>query len=456
MNETIQKLDSKIAIYRSKQPIDANVELKLERKFRLEFNFNSNHLEGNTLTYNETELLLIFEQTMGSHIMREYEEMKAHDVALQMIKKWALDKERPLTELSIKNLNEIILVKPFWKDAITSSGQKTRREIKVGDYKEHPNSVRLSSGEIFEYASVTETPILMGELIEWLREEENKNELHPVALAALLHYKFVRIHPFDDGNGRISRLLMNYILFKNNLPPVIIKSREKSKYLSALNQADTGNINAFINFIANELNWSLDLSIRAAEGKNIDEPDDLEKEIEIWKKKAATKKIDLPHRNDEIIYNLYNKNFKELFEQFIIRHHQFFELFNNATTKGIINNRGQSGMEFLNNEIEKIVLNQNAHFVDLSEVPEEKNVSDSIKNIRINILLSEYKFNEKNPFSISSEINIIFHTYQYEIRFNSQKLEKHYNEHITKEEFDLILVSSIKYIFSKIKEMAND
>lgn len=140
-------------------PMKAEYQQRLVKTFRLEFNYNSNHLEGNTLTYGETELLLIFDRTTGNHELREYEEMKGHDVAYEMIKELA-----------------------------------------------------------------AETPIKMGELIEWLREEEEKKDMHPVVLASLLHYNFVRIHPFDDGNGRLSRLLMNYILFKHGLPPVVIKS----------------------------------------------------------------------------------------------------------------------------------------------------------------------------------------------------------------------------------------
>jgi len=82
--------------------------------------------------------------------MHEYEEMKAHDVAYHLLEEWALEKEWPLTEQNIKNLNEIILVRPYWKDAITPDGQNTGRQILVGDYKHYPNSVRLPNGEIFK------------------------------------------------------------------------------------------------------------------------------------------------------------------------------------------------------------------------------------------------------------------------------------------------------------------
>ena len=200
---------------------------KLNKKFRLEFNYNSNHLEGNTLTYSETELLLFFDKTDGSHELRELEEMKAHDVAYKIIQDWAKDNEHPLTETYIKQLNEIILVRPFWKESETLYGQATRRQIKVGQYKEYPNSVRLQNGEMFEYASPTDTPIKMNELIQWYNTEIEKDELHPITLAALLHYKFVLIHPFDDGNGRISRLLMNYVLIKKNYPQLLLKLPKK-------------------------------------------------------------------------------------------------------------------------------------------------------------------------------------------------------------------------------------
>ena len=214
MNDIIQHINSLVEDLQGLQPLKPEFQRKLDKKFRLEFNYNSNHLEGNTLTYGETELLLIFDQTKGNHTLREYEEMQAHDVALRLVQQLARDQEQPISEADIKELNKIILVRPFWKDAITPDGQQTRRQITVGEYKKYPNSVRLANGELFEYVSPTDTPIKMGELIRWFREECTKREMHPLELAALLHYKFVLIHPFDDGNGRISRLLMNYVLLK--------------------------------------------------------------------------------------------------------------------------------------------------------------------------------------------------------------------------------------------------
>jgi Fic family protein len=268
------------------QPIAEDRKKTLDKKFRLEFNYNSNHLEGNTLTYNETELLLFFAQTTAiGHEYREYQEMKAHDLAFTFIQDWALDKERPLVEADIKELNRIILVESFWKEAITPDGQATRKFIQIGDNKKFSNWVQLSNGEVFEYTKPEDTRIEMGELIAWLRAEQGENKLHAVELAALFHYRFVRIHPFDDGNGRISRLLMNYILLGANLPPVIIKSHDKKNYLRSLREADAGNPEAMIDYISIQLLWSMEMSIKAAKGESVNEPGDLDKKMTVLKQK---------------------------------------------------------------------------------------------------------------------------------------------------------------------------
>ena len=270
-------IDQLSATYHNLLPMSPENQRRWDKKVRLEFNYNSNHIEGNTLTYGDTQLLLLFGETHGSRPMRDYEEMKAHDVAFQKIKEWAADTDMPLTEKDIRELNQIILVQPFWKDAITPEGQPTRRQITVGSYKTQPNSVRLPNGELFEYTAPQEVPIQMQALMEWYRDEQTT--LHPVTLAAMFHYKFVCIHPFDDGNGRVSRLLMNYVLLAHKLPPVVIKSSDKQNYLHALHLADTGQYEAFIRYIAQQVVSSLEMAIKAAKGESIEEPDDLDKEI---------------------------------------------------------------------------------------------------------------------------------------------------------------------------------
>ncbi|BAU54737.1 Fic family protein [Mucilaginibacter gotjawali] len=333
MKHNLDIVDELYATLNTLQPLEPEDKSRLDKKFRLEFNYNSNHIEGNTLTYGETELLLLFDDTIGNHSMREYEETKAHDIAFRFVEELAKDIERPLTEQIIKNLNEVILVRPYWKDALTPDGQNTRREIKVGNYKEYPNSVRLQNGEIFEYASPVETPILMQELINWFRDEEHA--LHPVTLATILHYKFVRIHPFDDGNGRLSRLLMNYVLLKNNYPPVIIKSSDKNNYLRALHLADIGDYGPLINYVAEQVVWSLKTAIKAARGESLEDEDDFVKEIELIKRKASSKNIP---KSPGIVYNTFKLIDTKLWNTVLNTLTYFDTLFNETKNIHSVNN----------------------------------------------------------------------------------------------------------------------
>ncbi len=453
MEATIKTIDKLVATLQELQPLKPEYQQKLDKKIRLEFNYNSNHIEGNTLTYGETELLLIFDKTTGNHELREYEEMKSHDVAFGLIKEWAADKERPLSEMALKNLHQVLLVRPFWKEAMTADGQPTRRLIKVGTYKEHPNSVRLQSGEMFHYASPEETPIQMGELVDWFRTEEEKGELHPVALAALLHYKFVRIHPFDDGNGRLSRLLMNYVLLKNNLPPVVIKTMDKKNYLFALNQADAGDLDAFIKYIATQAIWSIELSIKAATGETLEEADDLQKEIAIWKRSAVTQKVSALHRNDDLVYDLYgNGGIREMFENFAQLHQQFFDMFYKHDFNSYKNNGGRAGLDWLDEEVNKIVLKPHPVFYEAGETPEVIQVDDTYRNVWVGINLQEYKYNENNPFNIQSNLRADFEPYKYQIKYNNKMLvEKNYDEYLSSEERKQIVTDCVKDVFAQIK-----
>lgn len=299
MQEVLQHIASLQTTLADMLPMKREAEELLAKKFRLEFNYNSNHIEGNTLTYGQTELLLIFEKTDTGHEVRELDEMKGHDVAYKLLQDWAADPAHRMTERDVRELNQIILVRPFWKEALTPDGQSTRRLIEVGTYKKHPNSVRLQNGEMYHYTSPTDTPMEMEKLFVWLNKELDNPQLHPVQLAAMLHYKFVCIHPFDDGNGRLSRLLMNYIFLKFGYPPVIVKSKDKKNYLLVLNAADTGNLEAFVKYIAEQLVWSLELKTKAARGERLEEPDDLDKEIALLSKSLSAdenvlnKKVDL-------------------------------------------------------------------------------------------------------------------------------------------------------------------
>jgi len=223
------------------QPLNEKLERYINQQFMIDFNYNSNHLEGNTLTYGQTKLLLLFGDTIGNASIQDYEEMKAHNVGLELMKVEAKDRNRMLSEHFIRELNQTILVRDFYK---TSRDGDYRYKINVGVYKTRPNSVITPTGEMFDYASPEETPALMSDLVEWYRNQEQRGKLKVEELAALFHYRYIRIHPFEDGNGRIARLLVNYIFLRHNYPMLVVRSDDRSNYLKILRQCDllTGKI----------------------------------------------------------------------------------------------------------------------------------------------------------------------------------------------------------------------
>ena len=266
INRSIEDLNRQ---WRSLQPLKPEDYQRLWRKIRLEWNYNSNRIEGNTLTYDETELLLFQDRAEGDHLMRDYEEMKAHDLAVEKVREFAGDKERHLTEADIRNLNRLILKEPFWKEAETLDGQLTRKQIFPGEYKTHPNHVRTARGEIFKFAIPQEVPGKMQELTEWFKESIESPPASIASFLAELHHRFIIIHPFDDGNGRIVRLLLNYVLIRLGYPPFVIESRDKDNYFAILQKADTGNMDALIIYLGRTLVSWLEIGIRAAEGKEL-------------------------------------------------------------------------------------------------------------------------------------------------------------------------------------------
>ena len=280
--ERLPDLDSRIRTWRDVgQRIRTDDNDRLWKKLKLEWNYNSNHIEGNTLTYHETELLLIFGRTSGGHPMRDYEEMKAHDVAIDHIRKLALE-ERELSEVDIRQLNEIILKEPFWAPAVTPDGQSTRKRIVPGEYKSDPNHVRTPTGVLHRFAEPSDTPSLMA---EWTRDFRRNMTRCAYPLPLFLagsHHRFLDIHPFDDGNGRTARLLVNYALLRLLLPPIVIRTEHRDRYIEGLENADLGNIMPLATFMTENIQWTLDLAIRAANGESVEHASDIDKELEIF------------------------------------------------------------------------------------------------------------------------------------------------------------------------------
>ena len=439
MKELLEHIESLKKEFAKLQPLSTENQQRLDKKFRLEWNYNSNHIEGNTLTYGETELLLYQGDTKGQHEVREFDEMRGHDIALKLIQDLANDTERGLTEVFIRQVNKVILKEPFYKEGKTPDGQSTRKLIKIGEYKSLSNHVQLVTGEMFYYATPEETPAKMFDLMNWYEDTLLNKDLHSAEIAAELHYKFVCIHPFDDGNGRISRLLMNYHLIKNGYPPVIIKTGDKKKYLFALHEADTGNLDAFRNYIAEQLVWSYEISIKAAKGESIDELGDWEKKVEVLKKKTSSSNSISPQKSKEVLEDVINFSFLPLIESVYKKLTPLYELYVDSHFWLRINGKASESIihDF------KELLNPKIYLED--------NLFTFFYGHRLNSFLR----NGARLFHSSYQFTFTFLDDGYTIYYTNEadkNIEKRYGEYLTKSEIENIENGIAEIIYGQIEQ----
>jgi len=195
-----------------------SIEEKELETFAIKFTYATNKIEGSTLTHRETALLLEKGISPARRPIEDVKETELH--------------RKVFYEMLDYKLNITIATVLYWHKELF---QQTKKD-KAGRTRKYDVGI---SGSKFVPPHAIELDILLREFFEWYNQ--NKNKLHPVHLAALIHLKFVTIHPFGDGNGRISRILMNYVLNKKKFPMLIISYSERNSYYNALERSQLGN-----------------------------------------------------------------------------------------------------------------------------------------------------------------------------------------------------------------------
>lgn len=237
------RIDGKLHRLNKFRPLPVSVVKKLKEQFEIELTYNSNAIEGNSLTLKETYLVINEGITIKGKPLKDHLEAKNHQEALdylyELIEK---DKHNTFSENLIRSLNQIV--------------QQNIDKEWAGRYR---NSGVIIGGADHKPPEAIEVPGLMSKLIKWY---SNNKELHPVELASIIHHKLVNIHPFFDGNGRTSRLVMNIILMQSGFPLVVILKNDRQRYYKALASADKGNYSLFVNFIARAVERTLDIYLK--------------------------------------------------------------------------------------------------------------------------------------------------------------------------------------------------
>ena len=223
--DEVDKLKEKLA---SKRPIPKETLKSLKETINLEWTYNSNGIEGNTLTLRETQVVLEG-ITVGGKSIKEHLEAINHEKAILYLDELVKDKQ-PITEWNIKNIHQLIL--------------KEIDNENAGRYRKENVTIKGATHIPPDYIKI---PELMEKLI---LNYEIWDKYHPIIQAALLHGELVKIHPFVDGNGRTSRLIMNLDLMNHGYNPVIIKKEDRLEYYEALDKAHTtGNYTDFVKLI---------------------------------------------------------------------------------------------------------------------------------------------------------------------------------------------------------------
>ncbi|MBI5065662.1 Fic family protein [Candidatus Woesearchaeota archaeon] len=216
----------------------------LKEKWDIEYIYNSTAIEGNTLSLNETKLVLEEGITIGGKSLREHLDVSNQKEAIKFVEDFVKDRAKKIAEQNVLFLHKLTLkgISDYW----------------AGRYKESQNRIL---GSKLKTTPPYRVRYEMQELV--YKINQNPQKLDPILLASFAHHELVRIHPFVDGNGRTARLLTNLILIKNGYPPIIIRNNERKKYFSALERAHSGDLKPFANFIAQKVDEALTVYINA-------------------------------------------------------------------------------------------------------------------------------------------------------------------------------------------------
>lgn len=281
ITEKLNKVDELKAKLDGYGQLAPDVLKRINYKFRLDWNYYSNSMEGNTLTKDETRSIMIGNITIHGKPIRDVLEMRGHDQAITDILKIGKG-ELNISEKRIKDIHRAIMHEESDED-----------KAKIGNWKTVDNYIYTYKNERFDFTGPNEVQEQMHSLINWLAAENDKQgkkgAMHPVVLAIEFHLRYLTIHPFYDGNGRTARIFMNLILISKGYPPLVIKGSEKKQYYQYLGdiQAYGGGRDFYYDFMLDLLIRSMELVDTAINGGDIEEDEDIDKRIQLLRNRLS-------------------------------------------------------------------------------------------------------------------------------------------------------------------------
>lgn len=237
-HDIYQRIIEKKRKLNSLRPLSKSLVGRLRDQIIIEWTYNSNAIEGTTLSLKETRLILEQGLTIKGKSLKEHFEAKNHKDAILFVEDLVKERKFKISQLLIRQIHQLVMkeVDDEW------AGKYREVEVKI-------------TGTNFVPPDPVAVPVKMRQFEQWLQDKKNNQDL--IDYSALAHYKLVNIHPFIDGNGRTARLIMNLILMNQGFPPTVILKNDRQKYYQTLDLAHKGKIEPFVDFIGRNVERSL-------------------------------------------------------------------------------------------------------------------------------------------------------------------------------------------------------
>lgn len=396
------------------QKIDAHgvlsteVKKKINYKFRLDWNYYSNSMEGNTLTMDETRSVMVGNINIENKPIKDLLEMTGHDKVITEILRIGKGEIR-LSEARIKEIHKGIMHEENDAD-----------KKKIGVWKTVPNYIINYKKERFDFVSPADVPEKIHSLLDKtnaaidLIKKKKKGAPHPLDVALQFHLDYVLIHPFYDGNGRTARLLTNLLLISFGYPPFWVKTNERdiyNQYIADI-QGYGGKPNLIFEYTADMIIRSQQIVLDAIVGKEIEEPDDMDKKLALLEQELATIDPNEEVKKEfgkEVLFEIFRTWFTQLMNE-LIPSIQKFNKFFTGTRHWISISDGIGSVQFVNESSTEILAS-----LELELLKNEDRITYHDIKIDLQTAYGTFKKGGLNSFGCNYGFEIKFDKIKYDV-----------------------------------------
>ena len=334
VTEKLAEIDRRQQAIERIGPLANQVKQRINYRFRLDWNYYSNRMEGGTLTREETRSIMVGNLDVHRKPIKDVIEMNGHDRVVRELLRIGSGEVR-LSEKRITDIHRAIM---------HEEDSDKRRQI--GRWKEQANEIINYQGEKINFCPPQEVAARMHDLLNRTNAgidyiERGKRPVpHPLLLASDFHIDYLTIHPFYDGNGRTARILTNLLLIARGFPPIVLTDQDKAPYYRYLSdiQTHSSDRNLFYDFISDLMLRSVQLVQDAIDGKDVDNEDDVEKELTLIAQQLRFIPPTGPSESSERIKSVIYSSIFPVFEELQNKLRPFAKLFKGFSPQIRLNN----------------------------------------------------------------------------------------------------------------------